>query len=478
MGKRMPNVLWICADQQRYDTIHCLNNPHIHTPNLDRLCSEGVAFTHAYCQSSVCSPSRTSFLTGLYPSTVHVNRNGLPAFPSREGINLITKRLADIGYNCGLAGKLHLASAWNGVEKRTDDGYKKFWYCHAPHQGIGRGNQYTDWLISKGIDLDNVFRKNRRGEYGAIKPTLAVENHLTTWCADRAIEFMSETSDGPWLMSVNMFDPHPPFDAPAAYRNRYNPEKLPPPLFSEKDEPTFNQLQSHFFQSKFKMPDEKEQEHKASYYGMIELIDEQVGRMLDFLDETGQRENTLVIFHSDGGETLGDHGLTAKGCRFYEGLVRVPLIISWPGQFEQGLRSDALVGLMDITPTLYDIVGIKPAWTHGKSLLPILKGEASPHVHREDVRCEYYDALNMFAPDEPEKHTSCWATMYRDERYKLNVYHGNDYGELYDLVNDPDEFDNLWNDVNFQTIKSELIKKSFDASIVIADPGPTLIGRY
>ena len=110
MASELPNILWICTDQQRYDTVHCLNNPHIHTPVVDRLCAEGVAFTRAYCQSPVCQPSRASFLTGLYPNTVHVNRNGNAYFPANERVRLITRRLADRGYDCGLAGKLHIAS--------------------------------------------------------------------------------------------------------------------------------------------------------------------------------------------------------------------------------------------------------------------------------------------------------------------------------------------------------------------------------
>ncbi|MBD3289694.1 sulfatase-like hydrolase/transferase [candidate division KSB1 bacterium] len=253
---------------------------------------------------------------------------------------------------------------------------------------------------------------------------------------------------------------------------------MPPPLFDESDKQVNDKLEDFFFQRKLREPGQREQNNKASYYGMVELIDDQVGRMLDELEKTGQRDNTIVIFHSDHGEMLGDHGLTAKGCRFYEGLVRVPLILSWPGHFKENVKSHALVELLDITPTLYDIVGIKPTRMQGKSLLPILKGEKSPDFHRGFVRCEYYDTLNMKAPHEPEKHKSCWATMYRTEKYKLVVYHGNEYGEMYDMKNDPNEFNNLWENPDFQNIKNDLIKKSFDASIVISDPGPPLIGRY
>ena len=132
-----PNILWICTDHQRWDTIRALGNAHINTPNLDRLCSEGVAFTKAYSQCPICTPSRSSFLTGLYPSTVHGNVNGNEYFDCAERFPLITKLLADSGYECGLSGKLHIASAWNGQENRVDDGYRVFNYSHSHSQGRG-----------------------------------------------------------------------------------------------------------------------------------------------------------------------------------------------------------------------------------------------------------------------------------------------------------------------------------------------------
>ena len=148
MTSEHPNILWICTDQQRYDTIHALGNPIIRTPNLDRLYAEGVAFTHAYCQNPICTPSRTSFLTGLYPSTVHGNINGNARCNLPENARLVTARLRDAGYDCGLSGKIHLASAWEGEEKRIDDGYRCFWYSHSGTQDHNNANQYWTWLNS------------------------------------------------------------------------------------------------------------------------------------------------------------------------------------------------------------------------------------------------------------------------------------------------------------------------------------------
>src|SRR5262245_1901054 len=140
MPDRPPNILWYCADQQRFDTIGALGNPHVRTPNFDRLAAEGVAFTHAYCQSPICTPSRASFLTGRYPSGVRVNTNGNTHFPRDE--TLVTRLLADAGYMCGLIGKLHLAGACYGREARVDDGYSFFRYSHAPRPDWPKGHDY------------------------------------------------------------------------------------------------------------------------------------------------------------------------------------------------------------------------------------------------------------------------------------------------------------------------------------------------
>ncbi|MCZ6671928.1 MAG: sulfatase-like hydrolase/transferase, partial [Verrucomicrobia bacterium] len=344
-GQRRPNILWICTDQQRYDTISCLGNNHIRTPNLDRLAAIGTAFTQAYCQSPICTPSRASFLTGMYPSSVHGCMNGNDRWS--EAAPLVTGLLAESGYDCGLVGKLHLSGTAGKIEHRpSDDGYRVFEWSHSPRDRWARGmNQYVDWAKSKGA------------EFGGREDTLlnsTPELHQTTWCADRAIDFIESTGEAPWLLSVNIFDPHKPFDPPEEFLTRYNPEDLPDPLFRESDFASQKALSNVDFQTECRDPKRfKARELKAAYYAMIELIDENVGRMLDALESTGQRENTLVIFMSDHGEMLGDHGLLLKGCRFYDSLVRVPLILSWPGKIGRGTINSGLVELTDIAPALF-----------------------------------------------------------------------------------------------------------------------------
>ena len=425
-------------------------------------------------------------MTGMYASAVHVNGNGAAALAERGHPPLVTRLLASGGYDCGLIGKLHLTSSYGRIEVRTDDGYRYWEYSHAPRDDWPIGHGYSDWVRSRGEILGELL-KDPEG----VPPEL----HQTTWCAEKTIEFMRQKRDGPWLASVNIYDPHPFFNPPRAYRDLFDPERMPGPLFRPSDLAQQEELAAIDFQSRGRPPEELDIEEpvlpkppgmkewprgsvagqrdaqtlQAAYYAMIRQIDDQLGRMLDVLEETGQRESTLVIFTSDHGEMLGDHGLVQKGCRFYEGLVRVPLIFSWPGHLQENIRSNALVELTDKAPTLLELAGMSvPERMQGKSLLPILQGDADPGRHREFVRCEYYDAL-----EEPDH---SFATMYRDQRYKLVLYHGHGLGELYDLEEDPEEFENMWNEAEAQPLKLDLMQRSYDASMLAMDRGPRRLG--
>ena len=486
-----PNILWYCSDQQRFDTIAALGNPHVHTPRLDAFLRTGVAFTHAFCQAPICTPSRASFLTGMYPSALGVNGNGYAKFPAHHAERLITHQLAQVGYDCGLVGKLHLASASGGQEQRVDDGYRYFQYSHS-HKGPREfGHDYADWLRQQGANPDELMADTSPGTYhkgadqkgfgGVFAPTPTADNipphlHQTHWCTEKSIEFIEKNrgADQPWLLSINPFDPHAPFDAPWEYFRRYDPETLPGAHFQESDLAHQQKLveEGVDFQSKPRHPDAWQ--HKlmqASYYAMIEQIDHEFGRLLDYLEETGQRENTIIIFASDHGEMLSDHGIILKGCRLYEGLVRVPLIISWPGHFQQNVVSDALVELTDLAPTLYECAGLEiPYFVQGKSLRPQLTGAAAPAAHRAFVRTEFYGAINY--PDQTH------ATMYRDQRWKLITYHGKNLFELYDLANDPWEHTDLATDVAHRELLLDLMRKSFDATTYAHPPVPARVSSF
>jgi len=206
---------------------------------------------------------------------------------------------------------------------------------------------------------------------------------------------------------------------------------------------------------------------------MVLLIDDMVGALLSTLDETDQRRDTLVLFMSDHGEMLGDHGLIYKGCRFYEGLVHVPLVISYPARFICNAASDALVELVDIPATLLNAAGIDvPYENQGQPLARLLGGESALHVHKPYVLSEYYDALRMPGS------VGSRASMYFDGRHKLNLYHDAAEAELFDLQSDPGEFEDLWQDEVHKDLKLDLLQKHLAAMMRVSGFGPPRAADY
>ena len=449
-----PNILWYCTDQQRFDTIKALGNPYVDTPNIDKLVESGVAFTHAYCQSPICTPSRSSFLTGLYPARLHNTRNGNDTFP--DAPPLITKLIADAGYRCGNIGKFHLTSSGHRTEPRLDDGMTYWQFSHAPRDDWEEGHHYADWVREQGGNLDSMRDSPER-----VPP----EYHQTTWATECALEFIDAKSPEPWLLCVNIYDPHPPFIPPKFYADMFVAEDMPGPYYREEDLETQKKLAGIDFQGEALPPEGHDAKRmQAFYYAMIKQIDDQFQRVVEHLEATEQLENTVIIFTSDHGESLGDHGLLQKGCRFYEGLVRIPLILSWPGHFLNTVQRHALVELLDLTSTIVELAGLEqPEYMQGKSLLPLLTEASAIDQHREFVRSEYFDALDPFFTDG----SGAFATMYRNRQYKLSVYHGHNIGELYHLEEDPWEFNNLWDNPDYAEIKAELIYRSFDAHVML-----------
>ena len=489
---RRPNILWYCSDQQRFDTIGALGNPYVHTPRLDQLAHNGVALTHAYCQSPICTPSRASFLTGVYPSALGVNGNGFEHFPAEHAHKLLPNRLAKAGYDCGLVGKLHLASPAAGQEPRVEDGYRYFQYSHDHKGPRDRGHDYAAWIERQGIAPEQVLAEravNDRDSYrlgaklksfgGFYEPSATEDNispqlHQTRWCTEMAMEFVSadRPDDQPWCLSVNPFDPHPPFDAPWDYYRRFDPAALPGAHFEPHDLVHQRRLADAGidFQSTPRHPEELQHRHlQASYYAMIEQVDHEFGRLLDHLDAVGALHNTIVIFMSDHGESLGDHGLLLKGCRFIEGLIRVPLLISWPEHLPQGVRVDALVELLDLAPTLAELTGLDIPWyNQGRSLLPLLQD--SSVTHRDSVRAEFFGAINY--PDQTH------ATMYREGDWKLVTYHGKNLHEMYDLHDDPWEHHDLSNDPAHASTFVRLLRASFDRQVEAIPPVPARVAPF
>lgn len=481
------NILWFCTDQQRFDTLGCYGNPWVKTPNLDRLAQMGVRFTQAYSQSPVCAPSRGSFLTGRYPRTCGVRQNGQDIPPTER---LLPKLLRDqAGFTCGLSGKLHISACNQATgrarEPRIDDGYDYFQWSHHPSELGSNGNwptnDYTIWLESQGVS----YKTETLPQCRYVQTGMPEQYHQTTWCVNAAIDYIRSASahHRPWLFSVNVYDPHHPFDPPADYLKRYLDmlDKLPLPNYQPgelENKPYFQTVDhggAYDTPGNYPFDPMTPDDHRylrAAYWAMIDLIDAQLGRLLDYLEESGQLEDTLIIFTSDHGESLGDHGIYLKGPYFYECNVHVPLIIAWPGKIPAGRVSDALVELVDLAPTLCDAAGIpQDPGMQGRSLWPLLTGSQPLDLHRDSVYCEYYNS-NI-----KHRNPLAFDTMVFDGRYKLVKVHDRDHqmtcqGELYDLAEDPQERCNRYEDPAYLEIRARMLALLCDRMAETCDPLP------
>lgn len=461
----MPNVLWFCTDQQRYDTIEGLNNEHVRTPNLRRFMGESVTFTNAFVQNPLCSASRASFLTGRYPRTTGLRANGQRI---RSTERLVTRILADFGYECGLVGKLHLSPCANGrVEERIDDGYHQFSWSHDLTDGWPGQNMWREWLKSQGV----TWPVTPPGAVWGVP--IDPKFMQTAWCTDTAIRFLrTQRAFQPWLMSVNIFQPHHPFWPAKQYLDRYDPQKLPAPAFrpGELDnKPVYQRIdhQGAYAGSGLSFSKTDDITHRrvtAAYYAMIEQLDHDFGRMLKALEDSGQADNTIVIFSSDHGEMLGDHGIYWKGPYFYDCAMRVPLMIRWPQRYKAGLRTDALVEMVDLAPTLLEAAGVPvPEGIQGRSLAKLLRGEAS--THRDSVYMECYDSSVPYE-------VPPMVTGVRTRTHKLSYCHSLKTGELYDLEKDPGEFNNLWSNPNTRDTRESLLLTLVNRMADTVDPLP------
>ncbi|MDZ4798939.1 MAG: sulfatase-like hydrolase/transferase [Bryobacteraceae bacterium] len=459
-GEQPPNILWVCSDQQRFDTVEGLNNAHIRTPNLKQFMTQACTFTHAFVQNPVCSPSRASFLTGRYPHTTGLCANGQRI---RSDERLITRTLADAGYTCGLAGKLHLSPVAGGrLEDRIEDGYSRFDWSHDIQNLWPGHNMWHVWLQSKGVKWPE-----RIPDPGGVP--LPAKFMQTDWCADRAIDFMRQQREfGPWLMSVNIYQPHHPFLPAQEFLERYDAEKLPGPAWQNGElasKPVYqSRAQMNASYPFLKKTELERRRVTAAYYAMIEQVDSAFGRMLAALEESGQADNTIVIYMSDHGEMLGDHGFYLKGPHFYDPAMRVPLMIRWPGKYRAGVKLDALVEMIDLAPTLLEATGLPVSeGMQGQSLMPLLTGAAS--AHRDSVYMEFYDMRRR--PYEPVT-----ATTVRSRNARLTVYHNLKTGELYDLARDPGEFTNLWETASARPLREEMMAALISRMAATVDPLP------
>jgi len=431
---KRPNVLFLFSDDQRADTIHALGNAHVRTPNLDRLVQSGTAFTNAYIMGgscpAVCAPSRAMLLTGR--SLWRLDRQGMWNYEISEKNKTMPEVFREAGYATFQTGKWHQRE---GSFKRGFTTGKNVWFG-------GTGDHFRilpcDYAPP---ETDLVPEKTRRSRQKAMGggPRGA---HSSEAFANGMISFLTERpKDRPFFAYVAFFAPHDQRIAPKEYHAMYPPEDLPLPG---------NFMPQHPFDNgEMKIRDEKLerwprtksaiQKHLSDYYAIITHMDAQIGRILDALKESGEYENTIIVFSSDNGLAIGSHGLMGKQS-VYEHSVRVPLIVSGPG-VPRNERRSTFCFLLDIFPTLCDVIGLPvPKTVEGKSFAAAFR---NPRTRARDAL--YFSYMNV-------------QRAVREGRYKLIEYHvkGKRTTQLFDLETDPLEMNNLASDDNHKEALARL----------------------
>ena len=484
--KKPPNILWICTDQQRSDTLGCYGNTWVTTPHIDRLATGGALFENCFVQSPVCSPSRASFMTGRYPRTTRLRQNG-QILPADE--KLISRLFADAGYVAGLVGKFHMGPGAPSValttEPRVNDGFVEFNWAQSPNDIWGMHSDYTRFLRERGLHFQTAPHPMSRW----VRHGMPEQASEAAWCATRTVEFITRYAnrDAPWFFMANIYAPHHPFDPPesclAPYLDRLS--GMPLPVAMDDDllhKPRYQRIDSEgaygnstnpviggFGRSE--MTDMDHRIVRAAYFAMCDHVDQQVGKMLRALDEHGEAENTIVVYSSDHGEMLGDHNIYLKGPYFYDAAIKIPLIVRYPGHITAA-RHAGLFEMVNVAPTLLEAAGLSPQpGMQGRSAMPWLK---APELAPEDgsIYCEYYNAMPYHL------NPSAQLTMLRTATHKLVVDHTYGDGELYDLQQDPLERNNLWNEVSVCSAKIDLLTLLTHRMAFTADPLPPRLAEW
>ena len=456
MVDQRPNFVLIMTDQQRFDTIAALGYEHVATPNLDRLVHGGTTFTRTYVTAPSCAPSRASLFMGMYPHTSGVLRN------EDSWNHSWVESLADVGYRCVNVGKMHTYPYETSAgfhERHVVENKDRF-----PQTNPHYLDQWDKAFWARGIPKPGRAIYRQRVDYresmGAFTWDAPDDLHCDNFVGGLAKLWLDRyTGDEPFFLQVGFPGPHPPYDPTAEHLQKYADVAMPTASRSPSDlaaqpEP-LQELRRHNEETDHDSlvhladpTDEQIARQRRHYMANVSLIDEQVGSILDALEARGVLDNTIVMFTSDHGDCLNDHGHIQKWT-MYEPSVRVPLIVWAPGQVVQDQRVDGLAALMDIGPTVLELAGLTPPdWMEAETLTPALRGEA--WSGREFAFSEH-------ARDKVLTGTALM-TMVRDQRFKLIEFIDHDQGQLFDLELDPSEERDLWDDPDHEQHKQRLLQ--------------------
>jgi len=469
------NVLWIMADQLRWDYLSCNGAKHIATPHLDWLAARGLNFNRAYVQSPICGPSRMSFYTGRYVRSHGSTWNG---FPLRVGEPTLGDHLREIDVRCSLVGKTHMTPDINGMQRLgiepdstigalvSECGFDVFVRDDGTNPSIypnRHGEDYDQYLREHGMEGDNPWEEwantaigpegeSRSGwmlENAPFAARVPKEHSETAWLTTRGIEYIEQRrcDDEPWLCHLSYIKPHWPYLAPAPYNDMYSAANLPPVNRSDQekniDHPFMQAWMDMRVSQSFSRDDIRDLVAPV-YMGLIKELDDQLGRLFRYLEDSDQLDNTMIVFCSDHGDNMGDHWMGEKDL-FHDCSARVPLIISDPrpmADASRGSSTDALVEGVDLTPTFLDFFGAapRPHIVEGQSLQPLLFNQVESL--RTFCVSEYdystRDARRALGVDQNDART----VMIFDGRWKY-IHIETFRPMLFDLETDPNELTDL-----------------------------------
>lgn len=444
MAETRPNIIMIVTDQQRYDSINALGFPYMTTPHLDRLVAEGTVLSNCHITAASCVPCRASLFTGYYPHTTGVLRNGQPW--RRTWV----EQLSAAGYRCVNIGKMHT------IPYDAEAGFHERYVVENKDRYMEGRWYFDEWdkaLAAHGLKKQQRELYRQRPDYqerlGAFEWELPEHLHSDVFVGNMAkwwVETYPVTQ--PLFLQVGFPGPHPPYDPTTRFAEPYlkrndlpiprvtaeELDALPPPL-KEKRQHDVEVDHDSVVWSLDPTP-EQLQRLWAYYCANVTMIDEKIGELLESLRKQGYLENAVVLFFSDHGDCMGDHGLIQKWS-MYEAVTRTPVIAWSPGRFQAGATVDGLCQLFDLAPTILELAGCAvPESFEARTLLPALEGQA--WQPREHVFCEQAGDVNLTGTE--------FITMVRSERHKLVHFKGAEYGQLFDLEADPGELVNRWDD--------------------------------
>lgn len=449
-----PNIIFIITDQQRYDTIAALGYDHVDTPNLDRMVKEGVHFTQCHVTAGSCAPARASLFKGYYPHTTGILKNADSW--TRSWVELLN----DAGYHCTNIGKMHTWPFHASV------GFDERYVVENKDRYLEGRYYFDEWdkaLRFRGLVKQQRVQYRERDDYrdslGAFEWLLPKDAHPDVFVGDMATHWIKNyPKSEPLFLQIGFPGPHPPYDPTPEYAEPYMKKDLPLMEVTEEElenQPAaFKELRAHNVEIDHdsvvhQLNPSREARHRqrAFYLANVTMIDDKVGKIMEALKEQGYLDNSVVIFTSDHGDCLTDHGHSQKWT-MYDLITRVPLIVWSPGRYDANKVVDSLVQQMDLGPAILELAGCDvPETLEAESLLPGLT----------DTEFAGRDFLYAEQAKDGILTGAEFMTMVRNKDWKLVHFLDDPDGQLFDLQNDPDEVKNLWTDPAHLDKKRELL---------------------